>query len=126
MAPGTLPKKSVGKSVDFFICHNKNNPTKFHFHEFTGTRPNRHTCGKNCVAGICLNSIGPIELAMKGARAKVIQDSDSFSKLKPILVEHRGLIEKEMVRKSQKKRPPPHSVMQQLLDQAIETPSPPR
>jgi hypothetical protein len=63
---------------------------------------------------------------MKGARAKVIQDSDSFSKLKPILVEHRGLIEKEMVRKSQKKRPPPHIVMQQLLDQAIETPSPPR
>jgi len=48
MAPGTLPRKSIGKSVDFYICHDKSDPTKFHFHEFTGSQPNRHTCGKNC------------------------------------------------------------------------------
>jgi len=97
MAPGTLPRKSIGKSVEFYICHDKSDPTKFHFHEFTGSQPNRHTCGKNCQPGSCVGvgTIGPIELAMRGARAKVLHDSDSWSKLKPILSENRRCIEKE-------------------------------
>ena len=39
----------------------------------------------------------PIELAMEAAKAKVIKDFEMYRKIRPFLVDHRGLIEAEML-----------------------------
>ena len=55
-------------------------------------------------------------MAQEGARAKIMNESDWYKKVRPILKEHRSQIEEEMKQEMKgNKWPPPSLVMDKLL-----------
>jgi len=54
-------------------------------------------------------------LAIEGARAKAANEVDRYSKIRPIIVDNKTLIESELRRKGKGRGPPPHIVIERLL-----------
>jgi len=61
-----------------------------------------------------------MELAIEGARAKAANELDRYSKIRPIIVDNKNLIESELLRRGKGIVPPPHIVIERLLKEIKE------
>ena len=59
-------------------------------------------------------------MAIEGARAKAANEMDRYSKIRPIIVDNKTLIESELNRKGKGIGPPPHIVIERLLKEIKE------
>lgn len=57
----------------------------------------------------------PVELAHEGARAKANEEFERYRQVRPALIEHRVAVETELRKASRGAWPPPHIVMDKLL-----------
>jgi hypothetical protein len=64
-----------------------------------------------------------MELAVEGAKAKVRHDRERFMKIRALIVEHREKIEQEIVKLGTGRQPPPHIVINRLLELDKEFPT---
>ena len=59
-------------------------------------------------------------MAIEGARAKAANEIDRYSKIRPIIVNNKTLIEAELNRRGKGRGPPPHIVIDRLLKEIKE------
>ena len=109
--------------TSFHLCclkrHDRpDEPAKFHFHESNGLSHNRRE-----FKDMCTNGDGriyePIEFATEAAKCKVIRDMERFRQMRPFLEQHKVAIEQELMKVSEGKYPPPHSVMDKLMEPVV-------
>jgi hypothetical protein len=92
----------------------------FHFHEqISRLRYLPHRC--DSCSPEHGKVYGAVDLANEAARAKAVRDFERLNKIRPLLVENRSSIEDELRRTSRGKWPPPHIVMDKLLEMSNQT-----
>lgn len=75
----------------------KNREVTYHFHESDGISHNRRPETGECTIGDTGHKVyDPLELAIEGAKAKVIKDDARFKKIRQLLMDHRSKIENEL------------------------------